>query len=226
MGNKLIITGALGLIASVLVGIGEYLLHYDALACFSESGYDFMQDIPASRSTLGHFFGVFGATLYPIGCYHIYLMLRSANEKVAFAAFVIGSFGFIVGAVWIGSRASIAALSQLPITPEITNLISLYEVRYETLLQVTRITTLVISIIFIWLTLTGKSSYRRWMAIFSPIALIIASFIVYAIAPALGKHLMSIALNVAFFVFFTLSLIHVAQPKLTATSESTLTDGS
>lgn len=153
-------------------------------------------------------------------------MLRSANEKVAFAAFVIGSFGFIVGAVWIGSRASIAALSQLPITPEITNLISLYEVRYETLLQVTRITTLVISIIFIWLTLTGKSSYRRWMAIFSPIALIIASFIVYAIAPALGKHLMPIALNVAFFVFFTLSLIHVAQPKLTATSQSTLTDGS
>jgi hypothetical protein len=42
MVNKLIITGALGLLASVLVGIGEYLLHYDALARFSENGYDFM----------------------------------------------------------------------------------------------------------------------------------------------------------------------------------------
>ena len=196
------------------------MLHYDALARFSESSYEFMQDIPAYRSTVGHFIGVFGATLYPVGCYHLYLMLRPANEKAALAVFLIGSFGFIVGVVWIGSRASIAALSQIPATPEITNLVALYEFRYETLLQVIRTTTLVISIIFIWLTLTGKSSYRRWMAIFNPIFLIIASFIVYAIAPSLGKHLMPIALNIAFFICFSLSLYHVVTPTLTSSGIS------
>ena len=208
MKNTIIVTGVIGLMASILVGIGEYLLHYDPLARFREGGFDFMQGIDASRTTTGHFFGVFGATLYPIGCYHIYLMLRQAGERAAQSVFFIGAFGFIVGAVWIGSRASISALIQLPATPEITNLINLYNVRYETLLTVIRITTLVLSIIFIWLTLTGKSNYPRWMAILNPFVLILASFVTYLFAPQLGKHLMPIALNVAFFIFFSLSLFH------------------
>jgi hypothetical protein len=205
--NKLHISGLIGLLAAVLVGVGEYLLHYDALARFSEGGFEFMQGIAAQRTTVGHFFGVFGATLYPIGCYHIYLMLRPANHQAAFATFFISSFGCIVGAVWIGSRASISALMQIPETPELAQLIQLYELRYETLLNVTRITTLILSIVFIWLALTGRSHYRRWGAIFSPIVLIICSFVIYLIAPQIGKHLMPIALNVAFFIFFSLSLI-------------------
>lgn len=206
MQNKLTSTALIGLIAAMLVGAGEYLLHYDALARFTAGGYEFMQDISATRSTTGHFLGVFGATLYPVGCYHIFQMLRPANHRWAFAAFLIGSFGFIVGAVWIGSRASISALSQLPPSADITALIGLYDLRYETLLQVVRLTTLVVSIIIVALCLTGRSYYPKWMALFNPILLIIANFILFAIAPSIGKHSMPIALNVAFFIFFALSV--------------------
>lgn len=206
MKNTIIITGILGLLASVLVGIGEYLLHYDPLARFADGGFGFMQGIAENRTTTGHFFGVFGATLYLIGCYHIYLMLRSANKRAAEIAFFVSAFGFIVGAVWIGSRASISALMQLPPTFDVSHLVELYEFRYETLLTVVRVTTLILSIIFVWLTLTGRSNYPRWMAIFNPFVLILCSFAVYVIAPSIGKHLMPIALNVAFFVFFLLSL--------------------
>jgi len=97
----------------------------------------------------------------------------------------------------------------MPETPEIIQLVALYELRYESLLNVTRITALMLSGIFIWLTLTGRSYYPRWMAIFSPIVLILMSFLIYVIAPQLGKHLMPIALNVAFFIFFILSLMQV-----------------
>ena len=208
MTNKLYISGLLGLLASIIVGMGEYTLHYDALARFTEGGFTFMQGISDERSTRGHFLGVLGATLYPVGMYHIYLMLRPANERVAFSAFIIGAFGCIVGAVWIGSRASVSALTQLPETPEIAHLIALYDLRYETLLQVTRVTTLFVSIVVIWLSLTGRSNYPRWMAIFNPFVLIIMSFLTYLAAPQIGKHLMPIALNVAFFIFFSLSLFH------------------
>lgn len=166
-----------------------------------------MQGIGEQRTTIGHFFGVFGATLYSVGMFHIYLMLRSANERAAFSAFLIGAFGCIVGCAWIGSRASISALMQIPETPEIAHLVELYDFRYETLLNVTRITTLIVSGIFIWLSLTGRSNYPRWMAIFSPFVLILMSFLIYVIAPQVGKHLMPIALNVAFFIFFSLSLL-------------------
>jgi len=209
MQNKLYITGLIGLLAAILVGIGEYLLHYDPLARFAEGGYVFMQGINHDRSTIGHFLGVFGGALYTVGMYHIYLMLRPASERIAFIAFLASAFGCIVGAIWIGSRASVSALIQMPETPEIMQLIDLYELRYETLLNITRVTSLILSGIFIWLTLTKRSNYPRWMAIFSPIVLILMSFLIYVIAPQLGKHLMPIALNIAFFIFFTLSLLQV-----------------
>lgn len=211
--NKPVLTAMIGLLAATLVGIGEYLLHFDAQARFAAGGYDFMLGISDSRSTAGHFIGVFGATLYPIGCYHIYQMLRPANQRWAYAAFLIGSFGFMVGVVWIGSRASISALMQLPASAEITGLIELYDLRYETLLQVIRITTLVVSIIIIWLSVTGRSHYPKWMALFNPILLIVANFVLFLVAPALGKHTMPIALNVAFFIFFAMSLIFAFRVK-------------
>lgn len=207
MQYKLTITALAGLLAATLVGMGEYLLHYDALARFSEGGYEFMHGISTTRTTTGHFLGVFGATLYPIGCYHIYQMLRPANQRWAFAAFLIGSAGFMVGVVWIGSRASISALMQLPASAEIAGLIELYDLRYETLLQFIRITTLILSVIIVWLCLTGRSHYPKWMALFNPVLMIIANFILFVIAPSIGKHSMPIALNVAFFVFFALSLV-------------------
>ena len=215
MQNKLVMTGIAGLLAAIFVGVGEYLLHYDAQARFAEGGYDFMQGISNSRSTAGHFLGVFGATLYPVGCYHIYQMLRPANQRWAFAVFLIGTFGFIVGVVWIGSRASVSALMQLPTSAEITGLIELYDLRYETLLQVIRLTTLTISVIIIWLCLTGRSFYPKWMALFNPILLIIANFILFVVAPSIGKHSMPIALNVAFFIFFALSIRFAQKAQLT-----------
>lgn len=211
--NVFVLTGIMGLLASVVVGAGEYLLHYDPLARFAAGGFGFMQGIGAERTSLGHFLGVFGALLYPIGCYHLYLMLKPASNKWAFSAFVIGSMGFMVGVVWIGSRASISALMQLPESPEIDALVALYDLRYETLLQVVRLTTLLLSVIFIVLILKGKTHYPKWMAFFNPILLIVVSFLIYLTAPQLGKHVMPIALNVAFFIVFSLSLLVVLKNK-------------
>ena len=57
------------------------------------------------------------------------------------------------------------------------------------------------------MVLTGKSRYPKWMAATSPIVLLLLNFVVYLIAPAIGKFLMPIALNVGFSTFFLLSLI-------------------
>ncbi len=204
----IIITGFLGLVAAILVGIGEFLLHYDPLARFSETDYDFMLAASEERQTMGHFFGVLGAPLYVIGCWHIYLMLKPAGQKLAFTAFVLGAYGFMVGADWISSRASVGALIHFQQTGiNVDELIALYQLRYETLLTVIRVTTLTLSLIFIGLVLTGRSHYQKWHAIFNPIVLLISSFVVYAFAPEIGKYIMPIALNVAFGVFFIISMV-------------------
>jgi uncharacterized protein DUF6796 len=204
----IMITGFVGLMAAILTGAGEFMLHYDPLARFSETGYDFMLAASEERQTMGHFFGVLGAPLYVVGCWHIYLMLKPAGQKLAFTAFVLGAYGFMVGADWISSRASVGALIHFQQTGiNVDELIALYQLRYETLLTVIRVTTLTLSLIFIGLVLTGRSHYRKWHAVFNPIVLLIGSFVVYAFAPEIGKYIMPIALNVAFGIFFIISII-------------------
>lgn len=202
--STIVLTGVAGLVAAVLTGIGEFVLHFDALSRFDAN--QFFIGMSDHRTTVGHFFGVLGAPLYLIGAWHISLMLRPASPRWSMLAFLTTAYGFVVGAVWIGSRASISALMNTPDAPGVEHLIGLYDIRYETLLQVIRATTLLLSAVFIALTLTGRSHYPRWMAWLNPITLLVANFVIYYFAPSVGKFLMPIALNVAFFIFFSASI--------------------
>ena len=165
-----------------------------------------MADISDARLTAGHFFAVVGVPLYLVGMWHMGQMLKPAGEKLSNILFLIGAFGFVYGAMWMSSRASIGSLVHYPELIAGTNLVELYELRSETLLQVTRVTTLVISGIFVYMVLTGKSRYPKWMAAASPIVLLILNFVIYLVAPNVGKFVMPIALNVGFSIFFLLSL--------------------
>ncbi|PHR72426.1 MAG: hypothetical protein COA66_06865 [Arcobacter sp.] len=208
----LYVTGIFGILAALIVGTGEFLLHFDPLSRFSEATYVFMTDIPNNRQTLGHFIAVLGSPLYLIGCWHIYLMLKPASKTWAFIAFIISSYGFIIGGDWISSRASIGAIIHLQ-DNSLQNLIKLYDLRYESLLSIIRVTTSVLSVIFVLLVLSNKSHYRKWHAIFNPIVLLLLSFLLYVINPDLGKYIMPIALNVAFGIFFLLSTLQIRNIK-------------
>ena len=209
----IIFTGVIGLLGAILTGAGEFILHYDSMARFG-SDFEFFAGISDERSSLGHFVAVLGAPLYLVGCWHINLMLRPANERWANIAFFVAAYGFVVGIVWIGSRASISALINAPLLADAEYLIGLYVYRYETLLQVIRKAVLVLSVILITLTLSGRSHYPKWMAALNPILLIIACFVVYLVAPVIGKYLMPIALNVAFSIFFVASILIAAKKGL------------
>ncbi len=204
----LIVTGAIGLVAAILVGWGEFLLNFDSLARYSEVNYDFMLGTTEGSFSRGHFIGVLAAPLYLVGCWHIYLMLKPAHQKWALAAFLISAYGFVVGAVWIGSRASVGTLVNQPDSDQMRMLIEVYQFRYETLLTVIRLTTLTLSLILVGLVLTGKSLYPRWVAIFNPIVLILASFVLFTVFPTVGKYPLPIALNVSFFIFLLISIHH------------------
>ena len=205
------ITCIIALTATVLTGSGEFLLHYDSLARYGANNpYEFFSDIPVNRLSTGHFLAVAGIPFYFIGSWHIYLMLKPSNEKISFLTFLISSFGFIYGAIWMGSRAFIAVVVQsLPgaSLPEALQITDFYAAHYESLLQVIRVTTLVLSILIVWLTLKGKTRFPRWMAAVAPIFGILACFLVFLFLPSLGKYIMPIALNVAFLIFFSCSFI-------------------
>lgn len=201
--KTIMITGGIGLLAATLVGIGEFLLHFDPLARYGD-GFTFFDAVSQDRATLGHFIGLLSAPLYIVGAYHLYLMLRPANEVAARIAGFAMAYGCAVGAVWIGSRAMAV---ELVANGSIPAQLELYTLRYESLLTVLRAVILIVSGIMVWLCLTGRSLYPRKMALLNPIFLIIVAFIIFFTMPAVGKYIMPIALNVAYFTIFAASLI-------------------
>ena len=205
--NKLKMSGIIGLVGAIICGTGEFLLHFDPNdAGLGETGYDFMKQLSDRRLTIGHFFAVIGVPLYFPGVWHIAQMIKPAGTRMSKLLFLVGSFGFIYGAMWMSSRSSIGSLVHHPDLINKTNLIELYNLRCDSLVNVTRITTLVISIIFVKQVLTGMTRYPKWMAATSPIVLLLINFVLLLIIPSLGRYVAPIALNVGFAIFFSLSL--------------------
>ena len=205
--NQIKLTGWLGLLGAVLCGTGEFLLHFDECRLgLGKTGFDFMINTSEARLNAGHFFAVFGVPLYFVGVWHIAEMIKPACQMMSKVLFLIGSFGFLYGAMWMSSRSSIGSLVPHADLIKDTNLIELYNLRCESLLNIIRITTLVISIIYIKQVLTGLTRYPKWMAATSPIVLLVMNFIVLLVAPEVGRYVAPIALNVGFSLFFLLSL--------------------
>ena len=205
--NQIKLTGLLGLLGAVLCGTGEFLLHFDECRLgLGKTGFDFMINTSEARLNAGHFFAVFGVPLYFVGVWHIAEMIKPAGQMMSKVLFLIGSFGFLYGAMWMSSRSSIGSLVHHADLIKDTNLIELYNLRCESLLNIIRITTLVISIIYIKQVLTGLTRYPKWMAATSPIVLLVMNFIVLLVAPEVGRYVAPIALNVGFSLFFLLSL--------------------
>lgn len=201
--------GYLGLIASILVGLGEYFLHYSTEILGHAENYEFFKFVPLKNLTRGHFLAVIGLPFYFAGYIHIYRMLKSGNETLARLVLAIGFIAFAVGGIWIGSRASIGNIVHLKDEMDAAtyqNLLAHYTNHMEVLVQALRIIIATLSIVFVTAILKGGTYYKKWMAIFNPIIILLLVFSTMFWAKDVSKHLAPIAMNVTHFILFSISL--------------------
>ena len=203
------ILGYLGLVASILVGLGEYFLHYSPEILGNSDNYEFFKFVPLNHLTIGHFLTVIGLPFYFAGYIHIYRMLKSGNESLARVVLGIGFIAFAVGGIWIGSRASIGNIVHLKDSMNTTTyqtLLNHYTDHMEVLVQALRIVIAALSIFFAITIVKGGTYYKKWMAICNPIIILILLVILGKIIPSIGKHMLPILMNVTHFILFILSL--------------------
>lgn len=211
--NAVFIAGLFGLLASVLVGAAEFSLHFTPTMDYGGPQYEFFLQTSVPRLTFGHFLAIFSAPFYFAGYWHLFQRLKPASEKARLILLGLGIYSFAIGSVWIGSRVYPAILIQAreaaanPAAKEqIACLLEAASFYNETILIGLRLGVLALSAVFIWIVSTGRSSYPRWFAAFNPILLVLVSFLIYFVAPSIGGYLMPIAMNVAHFVLFSVSL--------------------
>lgn len=201
--------GYLGLIASILVGLGEYLLHYSTNILEYATNYEFFKFVPFDNLRTGHFLAVIGLPFYFAGYIHIYRMLKSGNETLARIVLAVGFIAFAVGGIWIGSRATIGNIVHLKETMDAgnyQNLLDYYTNHMEILVKVLRIVIAILSVVFAITILKGGTYYKKWMAILNPIVILILLVLIGEVLPSIGKHMLPILMNVTHFILFSLSL--------------------
>lgn len=201
--------GYLGLLGAILVGIGEFYLHYSTNVLTAKGEFNFFEWVPLENLKVGHFIAIIGIPFYFAGYLHIYRMLKTGNETLARTVLGLGFIAFTVGAIWIGSRGFLGSLvhlkSEMP--PQVySKIIANYNSFLEILVQVLRVVIALLSIAFSWAILKGGTLYQKYMALFSPIIVLILLVIIGTAFPLVGKYILPILMNITHIVIFSLSL--------------------
>ncbi len=195
----------IGIIASVIVGIGEYLLHY--LPAGPGGEVSMLQDVPLDRASKGHFFVVFGAPLYFAGYYGLKNIFKKTSPLLAQLLFIAGVLSFSVGGVWVSSRYFAAEVLQRSVgTADHAFYLQSYEEHYQVLVWALRALVAAVSVLYVIIILKNNQGLPKWLAIFNPMVLLIIVISSLFWFKPLGNHFAPIAMNVTHFIFFGLVL--------------------
>ena len=212
------LAGIAGCLGAILVGVGEFSLQYTPNGGIEDvKDYLYFNDVSAGRLTFGHFIAVLSAPLYMLGYWHLSKKLEPAGPKQAKAFFLIGAYAFAVGTAWIGQRFFLAAtVHEIAAGQDIKTLLTLFSEHNEPFVNVLRVAMLVVSVLWIKLILTGKTAFPKWMAIFSPIALLATMATLYFTGTKIGLYVFPVAMNATHFIVFALAMITARDNNITA----------
>lgn len=209
------LSGWAGLLGALLVGIGEFSLQFTPNGGIEDmTSYLFFNDISAQRLSFGHFIAVLSAPLYLLGYFFLSKQLEPAGQKQSKLFFLIGAYAFAVGGAWIGQRFFIGStVHAIADGAQIGGLLTLFSEHNEPFVNVLRIAMGLVSVLWIKLILSGQTRFPKWMAIFSPIALLALMFALYFFKTTLGLYVFPVAMNAAHFIVFGLALITTRASK-------------
>lgn len=206
--NWIRLCGWAGLLASILVGAGEFLLHFTPDGGIQDvHTYLFFNEVSEARLSLGHYIAVLSAPLYVLGYYFLSKQLEPAGPKQSKVVFVVGAYSFMIGAVWIGQRYFIGeTVHAIAAGADIGSLLTSFSEHNEPLVNVLRVAMVIVSILWIKLILSGRTAFPKWLAIFSPIVLLASFAGLYFAKTTVGLYLFPIAMNATHFIVFGLAL--------------------
>ena len=212
------IAGYVGLFAALLVGVGEFLVHYSAGGYQSDIPYQLYEFVSPGRLNFGHFLIIAGLPLYIVGYFHLYLALRLGSQKLAVVFLCIGIISFIVGGVWVGSRGFLGHIYHTLSGPEhavvYLELVTHYKFLIESLVQILRVFVLFNSLLFVYIILKYETLYPKWMVIFNPVLWLAVVFLLFFTVPIVGNFLAPTAMNAAHVVVFIASLCALSKSKI------------
>jgi len=207
--KTLILTGIAGFLGALCVGIGEWLMQFTQAGKMDETTYNYFLDVKLGNLSVGHFLCVLTGPLYFLGYYHLGRAIDRDKGWLGKAITGLGIYSFGVGIAWIGGRVYLGlgrkAVEAGEASPELFKSLTEHN---EPFIGVLRIAILLISILWIFGIVKGRSYYPKWMALLSPILILASIFALYAAVPSVGKYILPSAMNVTHLIVFGTSIFY------------------
>ncbi|MDB4673266.1 hypothetical protein OAF27_00495 [Verrucomicrobiales bacterium] len=198
---------AVGIVASIIVGVGEWMLHY---VPGGPTGENSMLDlVPLERASTGHFLAVFAVPFYFAGYYALMRIFEKGSPLFSRALCAGGILSFSMGAIWIGSRYFAAEVFQRSAgTADHEFFLHSYEVHLNPVVWALRILILGVSVTYVACVLKNRIGMPKWLAVFNPITLLIFNFSLLFWAKPIGAHITPIAMNATHLIFFGIVFVY------------------
>jgi len=202
----------IGLLASVFVGIGEFLVHF--LPEGPEGEISMLYYVPLDRASNGHFFAVYAAPFYFAGYYGLMRFFKNSNQVLATTLFILGVLSFAYGSVYVSSRYFAAEVLQRSMgTPDFEFYLASYEKHYQSTVWALRALITSVSVVYVMLVAKNNFGMPKWLAIFNPIVLLGLIISTLAWAKPIGVYIAPIAMNATHFIFFGIILFQHKKQK-------------
>ena len=214
--NSLVITGIAGLLGALGVGIGEWLMQFTQAGKIDETTYNYFLDVKVANLSFGHFLCVLTGPLYFLGYVHLGRAIDRSKGWLGKIMTGLGIYAFGVGIAWIGGRVYLGltrkAVEVGDASPELFKALTDHN---EPFIGVLRFAILLISVLWVYGILKGRSYYPKWMALLSPILILVSIFILYAVLPSVGKYILPAAMNVTHLIVFGVSTFYCSRIPVT-----------
>lgn len=203
MRNQIKITGVIGIIAAILMFLGDMFLYFttENISNFEEEIIAILGEVSNVRLLIGGLLGPLASFLFIIGFYQIYLAIKPAYTKIAKLLLALLSLGIIYGGAFHSHFTHLGIMSFANNT-EALKLAENYSVLTFYFMF---FPSLIAYIILAYLILAKKTYYPKWVVLVSPIILFWFSEVVQLLPQ---PYLIVIAggwSNIIFILFFSVS---------------------
>jgi len=209
------LTGLAGITGALLMFTGDMFLYggFYSGAEFSEQSRIIMGEIPQLRLMIGGALGPVAAILYVTGFWHVYLALKPGGKTLAAIAFVgFACMMIISGAYHAGFTNVGLVLRAKNVVQEIDlgTLERLIEQSWEFggfLYNILFVFGTIGTIFFLITVIFRKTSYPKWIILFTPTLLVFAAPLAQYIPTPVGGIIYGGYYNLVFLLFFVVSTV-------------------
>jgi len=200
-----------GALSAALAVVADLALQYTGISAHVGSKeYAYLLDVSSSRLLFGHFAGVVAVLLEIFGFWGVALAFYGRALRLTF--FAVSALAFSVGAAFHAMFAAIGLALQFASTSGagpafLSGLASAVRPAHEGLGAVTVIGILALSVLLSAAAAFGRTSYPRWMAVLSPLPVILLLALLTRAIPSLRLVLLPAGLNFANLVLFAFAAV-------------------